>query len=109
MAQARKPKTLRIVGADETPPSKPDEPKKPLLTVAQAAESNEEMELLLALRRTLARDIDSAATPPRDRAALSRQVLLIQQQIEALKAAGEDDPLGEAADTPDEEFDASSF
>jgi hypothetical protein len=63
-------------------------------------------DLLVALRSRIAVDIDNANTPPRDLAALSRRLLEIVKEIEALDAEARTDDIGQAAATPDEEWSA---
>ncbi len=72
-----------------------------------AAEGNSRRALLVALRGRIATDIDSPNTPPRDLAALSRRLLEIAKDIEALDAAERQDAVGDAAATPDAEWTAT--
>jgi hypothetical protein len=76
-------------------------------TVKAAAASGSRRELLIALRARVAADIDNPNTPPRDLAALSRRLLEIVKDIEALDAEAGTDDIGEAAATPDEEWAAT--
>lgn len=73
-------------------------------TVRAAADTGQRRELLIALRARIAGDIDNPNTPPRDLAALSRRLLEIAKEIEALDAAEEVDDIGEAASAPDEQW-----
>ena len=72
-----------------------------------AASSGSRRDLLVALRARIAADIDSPNTPPRDLAALSRRLLEIAKDIEALDAEARTDDIGDAATTPDEEWAAT--
>jgi hypothetical protein len=87
---------LKVV-TNETPPRR-------ATTVKAAAESGTRRDLLAALRARIAADIDNLNTPPRDLAALSRRLLEIAREIEALDAEAGTDDIGEAAATPDEEW-----
>jgi len=98
--RSRKP-PLKIVG-DEAPPQ-----PRVLMTVKAAAEAGDRRRLLAALRTRIATDIDNANTPPRDLAALSRRLLEIAREIEALDAETKADDIGDAAATPDEEWASS--
>lgn len=98
-ARARK-SPLKVVGPDTPSRRRP-------MSVKAAAEAGERRDLLVALRARIAADIDDANTPPRDLAALSRRLLEIAREIEALDADTEVDDIGEAAATPDEEWTGS--
>jgi hypothetical protein len=76
-------------------------------SVKTAAGSGVRRDLLVALRARIAADIDSPNTPPRDLAALSRRLLEIVKDIDALDAEARMDDIGEAAATPDEEWAAT--
>ena len=80
--RARKP-SLKVV-KDDAPPR----PKSRPLTVRAAADSGVRRDLLVALRARIAVDIDNPNTPARDLAALSRRLLEIVKDIEALDAEG---------------------
>jgi hypothetical protein len=77
------------------------------LTVKAAAAGGRRRDLLVALRARIAADIDNPNTPPRDLAALSRRLLEIAKEIEALDAETKVDDIGEAAGTPDEKWAAT--
>jgi hypothetical protein len=98
-ARSRKP-PLKVV-KDEIPP------KRAPMTVKAAAEDGVRRDLLIALRTRIAADIDNSSTPPRDLAALSRRLLEIAREIEALDAETRADDIGEAAATPDEKWASS--
>ena len=76
-------------------------------TVKAAAEGGSRRELLCALRARIAADIDNQNTPPRDLAALSRRLLEIAKDLEALDAQDKVDDIGEAAATPDQDWASS--
>jgi hypothetical protein len=90
---------LRAVQAGEAPLKRARR-----LTVTQAARGGNRRELLVALRTRIAQTVDGPDTPPRDLAALSRRLLEIAKEIEAIDAEVGDDDIGAAAATPDEEW-----
>lgn len=98
------PKTkLRAVAEDEQP-----QKRKPV-TVSAAAAGGDRRELLVALRARIAKTVEDPNTPARDLAALSRRLLEIAKDIEALDLAAGDDDVGQAAATPDEAWDESAI
>lgn len=88
--------SLRAVDADEAP-SKP----KKKSTVSSAANEGDRRELLVALRARIAATVEDPNTPARDLAALSRRLLEIAKEIEAIDAKDTEDDIGSAASTPD--------
>ena len=92
---ARKP--LRAVGDGETVP----DPK----SVTEAATSGTKRELLVAMRDRLAKDVENANTPARDLAALSKRLLEVVNDIEAIDAR-EQQEGGERGRTGDETWTA---
>lgn len=79
-------------------------------TVAEAAESGTQRELLVAMRRVVSKKVDDPRTSARDLAALTRRLLEIDTEIRAFDAAnGEGDDVGDAAATPDAEFDEDAI
>lgn len=76
---------------------------KALGRIAQAAASGSRRDLLVAMRDAIADDLD-AGVPARDLASLTRRLLEITKEIEAIDAATSGDRVGQAADTPDEPF-----
>lgn len=103
MPSTRRP-NLRAVDPDETP-AKPVKPK--VTTILEAAEAGDRLAELMAMRRRLAKALDDPNCPPRDMAALSRRQLEIGREIDALKAAAEQE-AAEDAEVADEAFDASA-
>jgi len=77
------------------------------MTVKTAAAAGNRRELLAALRARIAADIDNPNTPPRDLAALSRRLLEIARELEALDAEDSRDDISGAAATPDQEWAAT--
>jgi len=98
MMAARKPAALRVVSESEAAA-----PKKSL-TVKQAADSGDRRSLLVSLRARIAAETDNPNTPARDLAALSRRLLEIAKDIEAIDAQDKGDEVGDASATPDEEW-----
>ena len=76
-------KTLRAVAPDEkAPPSKPK-------TVTQAAADGTTRELLVAMRARIAKAVEDANTPARDLAALTKRLVEVVRDIEAIDARTE--------------------
>jgi hypothetical protein len=103
MAARKSP--LRSVKPDEKPPAKRKGPQ----TVSEAAESGDRRELLVAMRTRLAKAVQDVNTPARDLAALSRRLLEVANEIEAIDLAAGEDEVGKAAATPDDEWDSSAI
>lgn len=91
---------LRTVKAGERAPRRPR-----AKTVSQAASRGTPRELLVAIRTRLALEVEDRNTPARDLAALTRRLLEVTRDIEALDARE-----AEAEDGPaeDEAFDPST-
>src|SRR4051812_41581644 len=83
-----------------------EQPEKPAkaLNVRGAADSGDRRALLVSLRARIATDIDNPNTPARDLAALSRRLLEIAKEIEAIDATDHEDEVSAATDVPDEEW-----
>jgi hypothetical protein len=95
-------KTLRAVAPDEKPArSKP-------LTVAEAAAEGTPREELVALRSRIAKAIDDPDIRGADLASLSRRLLEIRKDIEAIDAREEQDGASGADEVEDGRFDASA-
>ena len=77
-----------------------DSPRRTPRSVKRAA-ARSRRDLLVALRDQIAEAID-AGVPARDLAALSRRLLEITRDIEAIDAEEGGDDVGEAAETPDQ-------
>lgn len=75
-------------------------------TVSSAAASGDRRALLVAMRARISAGIDNMSTPARDLAALSRRLLEIAKEIEAIDADSQGDDIGQAASTPDEDWSA---
>ena len=63
--------------------------------------------MLIALRDRLAQSVASASTNPVALAALTRQMVLISKELSVISAREDVDPVGEAAQTPDEAWDGA--
>ena len=99
-----KPRALRAVGKDE----KPAAPDKPL-SITDAAESGEQLDLLVALRRRVAVTVEDPNCPPRDLAALSRRLQELGKEIEAIKARARQEAEEDGGVTPDEQWDSEAI
>lgn len=94
------PRALRVA---ETPEQAP--PRTPQ-TVSDAASNGSRMDLLAAMRDLIAADLDKGV-PARDLASLTKRLLEITKEIEAIHAATSGDDVGAAAATPDAAWPAS--
>jgi len=93
------PKRLRAVAAGEEAPRR--------RSVAQAAESGDRRELLVAMRDRIAKTISDPDCPPRDLASLTRRLQDIAREIDLLELSGVG--VGSVvAPTGDEPFDSAS-
>jgi len=92
---------LRAVGADEVP--EPTAQK----SVTAAAAAGSRRELLVSVRDRVAIAVEDASTPARDLAALTRRLMEIARDIEAIdvKESGE----SQSAEVTDEDFDAEAI
>ena len=81
-------------------------PKKPL-TILEAAELGDSLQLLMALRTRLASTVQNEATPPRDLAALSKRLTDVDDAIKARQSRDREEAQSGAA--PDESFDAAAI
>lgn len=91
---------LRAVAPDEVP----ETPK--ILTLAEAIEGGDYLQILMAQRREIAADLPDERGPAK--AAMHRQLLLLSKEIEALQRGGSEDDEG-GANVEDEEFDAAAI
>lgn len=91
---------LRVASAEDARPQR--------LTLAQAIERGNYLEILLAQQRDIAASLPEASGPAK--AALHRQFSLVTKEIEAIRSADtDDDDIGKAARTPDDEWDESAI
>lgn len=91
---------LRAVKPDEVP-----EPPK-VLTLAEAIESGDYLQILLAQRRQIAADLPDEKGPAK--AAMHRQLSLLSKEIEGLQRGSDEDAEG-GANVEDGEFDAAAI
>lgn len=93
-------KPLRVVAPDEVSPAKRH-------TVTSAASEGSRRDLLVAMRARVATAVEDPNTPARDLAALTRRLLEIAKDIEAIDLAQEQE--GRGGDVSDEAWDASAI
>jgi len=91
---------LRAVAPDETP-----EPPR-ILTLAEAIESGDYLQILLAQRREIATSLPEERGPAK--AALHRQLSIISKEIESLLSRDADEAEG-GANVEDGKFDAEAI
>lgn len=84
----------------------PDEPAPRRKSVAEAAQSGDRLELLVAMRDRIAKTISDSDCPPRDLASLTRRLQDIAKEIDQLELSGGVDSV--VAETSDESFDPTS-
>ena len=97
---ARKP--LRSVGSDETAPL-----KRPPSTVSEAAETGTSRDLLVTMRARIAKAVDDPNTLARDLAALTKRLVEVVRDIEAIDARLEQEG-NDASTVEDGAFDSSA-
>lgn len=97
---ARKP-ALSVV-TDESIPA----PKKKPMTLADAAESGTYLEILVAQRREMIREVGDVTGPAK--AAMHRQIALHSKEIAALQVE-EQQEANENEDVADEAFDSTAI
>ena len=95
---------LRAVSADEKKPA-PVQPK----TVTQAARSGTTRELLVAMRDRTAKAVEDPNTAARDLAALTKRLMEIVRDIEAIDARDAEEVADSASRATDQAFDASAI
>ena len=97
---SRKP-SLTVVSNDA--PLLPKAQRK-IMSVTKAAAEGSHLELLESMRDRVAKTVEDVNTPARDLAALTRRLMEITKEIEALVAAAKQE-AAENADVDDEAFD----
>jgi len=95
--------SLRPVAAGERAPRRAA-PK----SVSVAASKGTTRELLVAMRTRIAKAVEDLNTPARDLAALTKRLVEVVHDIEAIDARSEQESEG-ASSVPDEPFDASAI
>jgi hypothetical protein len=101
MVQRKPP--LRAVNPGESAPV-----KQQVRSIVDAADKGTARDLLVAMRNRIARTLDEPNCPARDQASLSRRLLEIRKEIEAIDAAVEQE-RAEGDVTPDEDFDSEAL
>ena len=96
---AAKPRSLRAVKADEKAPGAPK-------TVTQAADTGTTRELLVAMRARIATAVEDPNTPARDLAALTKRLVEVVRDIEAIDARAQEEAQEDDGATPDDEWEA---
>lgn len=94
--------TLRAVAPDEKPTA------REFHNILEAASEGGARDLLVQMRNRIAKTLDEPNCPARDQASLSRRLLEIRKEIEAIDAAAEQE-AAESAEHPDEAFDAEAL
>lgn len=88
-------------------PSDSEVPASPK-SITEAASAGTRRELLAATRDRIAKAIESPDCPPRDLASLTRRIMEIAKEIEAIDLAAAQE-AGKLGSMPDEAFDASAI
>lgn len=101
--RARKAAPLRVVADGEAPP----QPVKPK-TVTEAADKGTTRELLVAMRARIAKAVEDPNTPARDLAALTKRLVEVVRDIEAIDAR-EQQEAERGGPVSDEAFDAAAL
>lgn len=92
-------KRLRAVTDADTTPPKPK-------TLAEAIEGQNYLEILIAQRREMVKDVRELTGPAK--AAMHRQIALHSKEIAGLQAEAEQE-ANESVEAPDEPFDAEAL
>ena len=92
---------LRPVAPDERSTQRPK-------TVSEAADKGTTRELLVAMRTRIARAVEDPNTPARDLAALTKRLVEVVRDIEAIDARDEE-ASSTSAEVTDAAFDASAI
>lgn len=90
---------LRVAAPDEVPAQRK--------TIVEAAESNDSLALLVAMRRRLASAVQDEDTPARDLASLSRRLIEVDKSIESRRVQERQEAEGD--EVADGEFDAEAI
>lgn len=92
---------LRAVTSEERPAS----PK----TIEEAALAGSQLDELRLTRARIARTLDDPNCPPRDLASLSKRLMEIGREIEAIAAKNRQEAAEDVDATPDEEWDSEAI
>lgn len=85
-----------------------EEPLKPL-SLEEAAAQGDERAMLVALKAQIARSISSGDCQARDLASLSKRLIDIQREIASFDARMSQEASENAAEVPDQQFDAAAI
>ena len=96
---AVKPDSLRVVAPGETSPK-----SRPAKTVAEAAKAGLTREMLVAMQARIAKAVDDPNTAARDLASLTKRLVEVTRDIEAIDA--KDSQETDSAETGDESWQA---
>ena len=96
--------TLRAVAPDEKAPG-PARPK----SITEAADTGTTRELLVAMRARIAKAVEDPNTPARDLAALTKRLVEVVRDIEAIDAREADSDEADDTLATDEALDAASL
>lgn len=105
MANPRK-SALRVVAPGDPAPAPPPPPKPK--TVTEAADTGTTRELLVAMRARIATAVEDLNTPARDLAALTKRLVEVVRDIEAIDARDEQE-AERGGPVSDEAFDAAAI
>jgi len=94
---------LRAVTTGEAAPK-----RRPPRTITEAAADGTQRELLVTMRTRIAKSLDDPTTMARDLASLSRRLLEISREIDAIDVANRQE-AHESDEVADEAFDASAL
>lgn len=100
-------RALRAVAPDEKPARKAPVRKR-AKSVTAAASSGTTRELLAAMRTRIAKAVEDPNTPARDLASLTKRLMEVAREIEAIDAR-EEEQAGDVGHVPDEDFDAEAL
>ena len=92
---------LRAVEPGEKAPARPK-------SVTEAASDGTTRELLVAMRGRIAKAVEDPNTPARDLAALTKRLMEVARDIEAIDAREDQDAQEAAVEAPSKSFDASA-
>jgi len=104
MAARKSP--LRAVGTNEAPPAPSPAPPR---TIEEAAKAGSVLDELRLTRARIARTLDDPNCPPRDLASLSKRLMEIGREIEAIEAKNRQEAAEDGEVSPDEEWDAEAI
>jgi hypothetical protein len=93
---------LRVVAPNEVTPIRPP------MTVTTAAADGDRLDLMLAMRARVATAVEDPNTSARDLAALTRRLVEIAKDIDALKLAALQEAASDEAEQ-DDTFDATAI